>query len=297
MKKIIYAILIIMILTFLAACNDGKKLSGNNTLTEIRAITEYYGSGRLMKQTDEYAHNIIYTTEKNPGESQEMQVLSEKWNLTYDKTSYYQVGSYKVNNYMIEGSKNGSVLLNEDGTIFAILNKSITKLDITPTDTPEKVREALESAISDLVDFSKYEYCKIGKSTPDDSENFGIYNFVYYNLINGYCNGYITVSVNEDGSVHPLWKKDAGFPSSKLISDINKKNEEELIIMKLKDMLNDGNEYLDHEIHFYPNIVYYEDELCVEYSITGHAKSKELDNDLGFACRIIIPIRLLTIDT
>lgn len=276
-----------MIIVNLNACNvRSEKKPNTNDLSEVRAITEVYDEKSLLKQVNEFSNTIVYTTEKNAGETKTIDVLNKKWNLTYVNTMFYPIGENKLHNYQIGDNKESYLLLKEDGSIYAILGVPITTLDISQNDTPEEIRATFESAMSGLIDFLKYEHCKV------EQTSYGAYSILYFNLFQDYYSTMLSVYISNNGEVSGLVIRDM-VDLSEADFNIDKEHENEMILSKIKDMLNDDWEYLDHEVSSYPRIVSYEGELCVYYSIQGHAYSKASDGSFGFACRIIIPIRLL----
>lgn len=300
MKKILFIIMIISAGMSITSCNQSHNKVGNTTstsdsLSQIFEIEGFYNEDDPFNHTNVISDDIIYSTEKSVGELMTVQMAGESWNLSYENTMLYPVGGYKVNKYKINGSENGSVLLKEDGSIFAVLNSSITTLDISPNDTSETVRTVLEPTVANLIDLSKYQNLRVDGSSAGDETHFGYYYFEFYNTINGYISDCAAILVLDDGTVTTLKIWDIVCESNDLNFHIDKKREEELILAKVMNLLDGQNvEYQNHEIISTPEIVNYNNELCINYSIGIQVNEKTTQFSYGFACRILIPVRLLS---
>lgn len=101
--------------------------------------------------------------------------------------------------------------------------------------------------------------------------------------------------VLSDGTVKSLWIADIPIDSTEKVGDIDKVLEEEMIILKLKDIYDtDETEYRGHSQLSTPSIIVYENELCIRYTVSCDIYYEKYDSVYGEACSILIPVRLIS---
>lgn len=302
MKKIIAVILIFMLVFVAAACGDNSV--SEEELSQIHEV----GTAPLAIDGGKLNHqNTISISEKRlneelTGHTKDFHLFAKTYNLTYDTTINYPARDYKVNQYKIEGTDEGVISFREDGTFYSYTNyyDPMCVIDIKETDSSETVRAALEPAISKIVDVSKYEFVDVEASLSiEESGRFGMYIFYYYNAIQGYCSDVTMISVKDNGYVVGISIDDLNLEATS-IGTISKEREDALILAKLKDMSDtDVLEYRSHKIRkssTSPQFTMFEGELCIQYTVSCEIYDTGLEDDRGFACRLLIPVRLLVED-
>lgn len=300
MKKILSGIIAVLILWNGTSCSYMSGQADNDKiLSQVYEINDAVYSGTA---TDDFANhkNVITDTpecmvEKNVGEKTTLHILEKEQTISYQDTMYYPVGDVKVDRYTIEESQDSCFLLNSDGTVNSIINSSIATLDIAPNTSPQKVQNLLKIAVKDIVDLSKYQYCK-DSSTPRQDGTYGLYIFTFYNQTHGFTSDIVKIMVQGSGigTVSTLRKK---LPLPDLSSynfQVSKSKQEEIIQMKLIDMYNtEETEYLAHEVTE-ATIVMYKGEVCIKYFVNVDVLLTGTNQKPGYACRILVPLHLLT---
>lgn len=292
MKKLLTILFIFATVFALAACGNSTDDRAKSALSQIYEIdTGSYSGTDVFNHKNVASREPVITHDFPLGKSSALQTQKRVYTLRYSQTKFYPVGGWRLHEYAIGEDGEGRVSLNEDGSIFSIQGCEIEKLDVSKNESAESVRTKLESAISDLVDFSEYEFVSVECSSPDSSD-FGLYSFLYYNMIDGYRSNNASVYVESDGTVGGLVIRNLDAESAN-ISGINKELEEELIEEKLKDMYNtEETTYRSHTLSDM-RIVIYENEVCIEYTIGSKVYFSSRDCEYSKACRILIPVRLM----
>lgn len=291
MRKFFILCLLSVLLICLVACS--KEPDYMSEILEVNTL-EY---ATESKETGANHVNVISSTpvrtqEKNAAVSKELKLCSKTYALTYKETLFFPDRSKKVHSYAPLNNSESLVLFEEDGSIYGISNFPIAKLNITNTDSYEIVRVALENELSDWIDFSKYQHVDMENSNQNGYYSF--YRFVYYNTYQGYVSDYLTILVNNDGTISALCILD-DLLAFKLDFEINKDSEEKVLNAKLENMFNtDDLEFKSYEMISTPVIVVYEGELYVEYGVSCNAYSKKYSSDYGEAVRLLVPVSLLT---
>lgn len=102
---------------------------------------------------------------------------------------------------------------------------------------------------------------------PDKSpytNGFGLYDYMFYNTVNGYIADYLRVSVEDDGGVTAVSIYDvrAEIPTV----DIDENMVHKLLNLKFKNIYDtDHSEYTSYKTRFDPIIVLYKDQIYVEF--------------------------------
>ena len=292
MKRVLCLLVLFSFIIIMTACEAKEDIK---TLKVLATADEYYGTP--LQPIREFDLSFSSSIEKDVDELRSFCLSDTNLDLAYVDTMFYSINELKVRNYKIKGTEEGQILLMEDGTPYAILGHEIAKLDILPTDPPEIVRQSLESNMSDLIDYAKYQFWEATPSLSiEHVGRFGAYHFAYYNMNQGYLADYATVFVQDDGSVVGLWIIELNDLAENAINldKIDKEMEQELIISKLSEIMEEGYEYVEHTVLPTPCIVSYEGEVCIEYSITGSMVNQITGIECGFSCYILIPTQLLT---
>ena len=292
MKKYMIAVLIVVIALTAVACNSGKEV-----------WTQTYEVGGDSMSHDVFNHeNVIsdktvHTKERTVGEKTSFSTASRSYSLSYSESIFYPLKNRKVHKYLVDSSEDeGSVLLNEDGSLYAILRDDIALIDISKTDTAETVQAALEPAIADLVDLSKYDEVEVQHSGNSVDGSFGRYRFFFYDELQGYRGGYTTVMVYDDGRVGALWINDLLIDANKNLPVIDKEKEEMMIQKRLQAIYNtDTTEYRSHTLFDMPSLCTYGNELCIYYRLNVTLYETDLSSETsGYTTELLIPVRLLT---
>lgn len=299
MKKCIAILISLLSILTMVSCSitdSDQERFIHTALSQIYEIGSYSYSNTedvVFNHSNVISSDPIVTQELPSGKTTSIKTSVRNLNLEYDCSCFYPINNVKVHSYKISGNEECSVMLKEDGDIYAILGEFDT-LDIKKTDSAETVRSALECAIADLVDLSKYEHMRVEASGASSSD-FGIYDFVYYNTVHNYLADYLTVSVKSEGEIFALWKIDPDLSdAATLLSGLDKETENALLTAKLKSTLNTQHtEYRSHEIRFTPRVTVFEDELCVSYQIDCQIYYSADNMEWEEMITVLIPVRLL----
>lgn len=251
-------------------------------------------------ETDGFNHNnvisnqLIYTQEDQRSSNFTFQSADKKLNLSYQETVFYPVGETKLHKYTIDEEDQGCFYFDENGELSAILNYTIARLDIAPSDTAETVLTALKPAISKYVNPDKYQNLDIARSNPDEAD-FGFYRFWFYNSVSGCYTDYFTVGVMSDGTVTALSITNAEPDAVALANQINPDVEKELIAAKLTDIYaTEKTKPLNYSI-YYARIVSFEGNACIEYTIDCNVEY--LSHSSSSQCMmntLLIPLEVLS---
>lgn len=296
MKKI--HLLLIVLVVCLSSCNENDSSTHNdvdykNYVQQMYVVdngsyndTELYNKKNINIISSETVRSVRNDVEVKKS----INVLNHKFDAVYKETIYYPIGAYKAHSYTVG---EGSVLLNEDGSVKSIFGVTIGKLDILPTASPEKVRVLLEPVVVNLIDVSKYEHFDVYEwGSNQNTNHFGRYNFVYYNAIQEYKTDWASVCVSDDGTISRVVIRNLSCDISNL--DIDKKNENALISTELSSLYDtDTTHYVSYEQAEQPQIVLYNDELHVMYSLDIEFELLTANQNYNTKSEILIPVKLL----
>ena len=290
MKKIIFSITVVVIMVSIVSCNS------NNDSKYLQYIYEIEGTydTNIGNHTNIISYKPQYTVDNDVVQSKTITVINNSYDFNYKESLYYPIGDKKVYDYRLDQDGEKSVLLNEDGSVYAFLFDFIT-IDISPTDSSDEVRTELEKVITEWIDISEYQHVRVDVTGREG--DFGIYHYCYYNMVNDIWTDYATVAVGDDGGVSALWIIDIEVDEED-INNIDKELEEQMIQLKLEDVYNtETTSYISHEQlpGFMPQAVEYNGELCIEYTFGVRFLNKEVDEERNIASNILIPVRLISV--
>ena len=289
MKKHVSMILVLVLMLTAAACSNNR-----NALSQIYEVD----SGSLFYDTFTHENvisdDVVYSQEFPEGQAKTIQINGESWDIKYKRSLYQPLNNRKVFEYVIDGSEDDTVFLNEDGSIYGG-SANFRILDISKTDTADTVQTVLESSITDLVDLSKYEYVDVERA--GDENDFEWYRFLFYNTVHGVRSDFVKVDVDSDGAVNNLWINNLLVNAEEQCKGIDKEIEGTLIVEKLKMIFDtQTTEYRSHSSWAMPRFCIYESELCVLYRLTVCLYDADLEKERSDGCKLLIPARLLTAD-
>ena len=290
MKKIIFSIMVVVIMVSIVSCNSSND---SKYLQYIYEIEGTYDTN-IGNHTNIISYKPQYTVDKDVEQSKTINVINNSYDFNYKESLYYPIGDKKVYDYRLDQDGEKSVLLNEDGSVYAFLFDFIT-IDVSPTDSSDEVRTELEKVITEWIDISEYQHVRVDVTGREG--DFGIYSYYYYNMVNNILTNYATVSVGNDGGVSALWIIDIEVDEED-INNIDKELEEQMIQLKLEDVYNtETTSYISHEQlpGFMPQAVEYNGELCIEYTFGVRFLNKEVDEERNIASNILIPVRLISV--
>lgn len=208
--------------------------------------------------------------------------------LEYASSSISWITGEKAHRYNVTGYEGSTVWLNEDGQL-DLIRHPIVKIDRDPSDTKEDVQAMLEKQLSDIVDFSEYEFVKLpGGDEPT-------MNFTYYNEINGYRGSYMSINVRGDGTVDYL-EICSRLNQADLMkcSEVDEQLLRAVIDAKMKSIYNtEVSECTGYEIEDRIATRYY-GELCVLYQMHTYVKFLDDGTEDWPHTWLLIPVRLLT---
>lgn len=308
-KKLIY-LSIVLLTGALLSCQSTNIQTIPTTTNSVNSSPTQFTNSEYLSMICEvdsmYAEGGSSTVSSMPIESVSdsakreitMEISGISRHLSYHRTLHYPIGGETVHQYLVDYENNGSILLNQDGTIHSFLCTFAT-LNISKTESPEQILPLLKAELEKWVDLDQYEYVDLPESV-DDADGFGIYNFRFYNQIAGYVTDSVMVAVNSSGAVFGC--RIRKLPEDDISLNIDKKLEQELIELKMKNIYStsDTKEYKSNSIkeHSAPQLKMYNNELCVEYYVSAILINKESGNEISsFIHTILIPVKLITSET
>lgn len=220
--------------------------------------------------------------------------LCDKENsLEYWETIFYEIGDETMHCYAVDKDAGESILVDEDGQIRAYLC-DFDSIDISPTATPDEIKPLLDEKLSRYVCVEDYEYANIPSLNDYSDGTFGIYSFLYYNMVGGYITDFVDVAVDDDGSLFAL--KIGGYCGEKLDFKVDKNFEDRMINLKLKDIYTTSTtEYISYNCNFTPRVVTYSGEPYVLYQVAARYFDRSLGEELSsWMNEILIPLDLIT---
>ncbi|MBQ8165075.1 MAG: hypothetical protein IJZ94_04590 [Clostridia bacterium] len=237
---------------------------------------------------------VIYTTEKSVGEFSSITVDEKEYGLRYESTMFYPVDNRKVHKYNVDGDNDGIVLLHEDGSVFALLNMELTKIEVSEKSRDETMISGVMQAFDDLVDFSKYDCSRIEGPISDTPIAFGSYKIMFYNEILGYMTDCLTIYATDEGIVTDLWNSEKGIDTDDISGEINENLTDNFLIGKIDRMYRSRDtEYRGHTVVYWPEMKVYNGELCVYYSVKCELYDKTDGRNYTEKCELLIPVRLI----
>ena len=290
-KKLCLLIMNVIIIFTICACNKPKKLDIDDIYVIDDGVFQYktndlnYKNIILDKTTLLFDSTIEATrTEKING---------NEYQLEYCETLSFAITGKKVHKYLINGTEDHFIYFNSDGTLDSILFE-FAKLDILPTASAETVQTLIIEELKGIVDLSKYEYIDIFGNNKEHKGKFGIYDFLYYNMNNGYMTDYLKVSVSDEGSIFGFSINNASVDIPPLT--IDKKLEDKLLSEKLNNIYNNSSKiYKSYSMAFKPLVVLYDNELCIEYFVSvNYTDIKGGSETSDYIIRLLMPVHLVS---
>ncbi len=239
--------------------------------------------------TTEYITQV--DTPENPSEFIELQ--GKEIPVTYSETWYFTAGKKGyVQKYNIDGTEDGNILLNEDGSIYAIRRYPFDHLNIQQNDSEETVLAALKEKASYIIDFSKYSQYKCTHAH-SETDRFYTYFFVFYNTYQGYITNRTSVYVRDDGNLGGLWIINPIEDEASLEFVIDKDKETQLLQQKVDSVLGQNTKLVDIKISSTPEYVWHNDKLSVKYFIGAQVDHESTATALSFGFYALIPVELI----
>lgn len=294
MKKVFVLCLILTLLLPFSSCKATSNITNGDALSRIHVIETAdlsLDNTNKNEKSNVISADRVCSYNENADKEIKISLLSKDYNVKYKETAFYPTSSKILDGYTFFNDAGEEVLIqiNQEGKICSIRQNSFAVLNINNTDSKETVRKALETSITGIIDYSKYDHVKIIQSVPD-TETFGLYTFTYYNMVDGHLADFARLFVNEDGEVGGLSIWDVGTDVTDL--KINKDLETQAIELKLKDMCaSDGLEFESFEHSGIDSIIrLYEGELYIEYPVSLQVKGQQY-SELVY---LLIPVDLIS---
>lgn len=293
-KYFIFSLVVVLLMSF-CSCNQIQRNKKSNELFLNRifeAGNDVYNQEMGFNHKNIVSDKVEYIVDQVDNEEFVVKINGNETILKYCDTLFYPIGEKKVYRYYANGKKDCTVLIDRGGHINSLLYNFAT-LDISKTASPNEVKPLLEQKLIELLDISYYENVNIPSATNTNENGFGIYDFLYYNMVDGYMTDYVRVSVTDDGNIF-------GFSVNILSNDvklnIDKNLEKEMLNLKLSDIYTtEVTEYVSYNVVFTPQVVVYDGELYIQYSVSAnylHATNGEMTSFLN---NILVPLHLITI--
>ena len=213
--------------------------------------------------------------------------------LKYKDTIHYLVGDKIVHTYVVDGNEDDIVLIDANDNIQSILYKYLY-LNFSKNASPDEVLELLKPELNKIFNLFFYENIDIKPSYDSTKTKVRFYDYMFYNIQNGYITDYLLVSVASDGGVHAIKQHD--LATKDFTVDINKDKENAAIEAKLKDIYNtDSTEYISSQRYGTPRISIYDNQICVVYDVSADYLDKKCDVQIsGFRINLLIPLDLIS---
>ncbi len=288
MKKIMLVFMALLIIGSFSACNN-VNITDTNALDLIFEVdNNLYNTEKSFNHRNTISNNAEQSKEKNPPSNKKFTFNDNENEFVYYDTLFYPVGQKKVYRYSEDGKDDNVILLNEDGSVNSILYK-YTRLDIYDKSDTSDVLIELKNELNKLVDVSKYEYV----DEPEYDDALEIYDYLFYNMEEGYITDYMRVSVSADGHVFGLSINN--LMSEDFVLNINKVLEEEMINFKLADIYStESTEYKSYNTVFPPQVVVYDNELYIQYYVSANYIDSNEKESVSWLNCILIPVSLIS---
>lgn len=287
MKKILLVFTALLIIVSFSACHNQTNVNKDALDMIYEVDNKLYVTEKSFHHKKTISNSVEYSKETTPPSNVTFAFNGDEKEFVYCDTLFYPVGEKKVNRYCEKDKEDNVILLNEDGSINSILYE-YTMLDLHGGDDPENILIELKKELSKWVDISKYEYIDINTAEGERT----IYDYLFCNRMEGYLTDYMRVSVFSDGCFLSLSINNVMIED--FVLHIDKSLEEKMIHLKLADIYNTENtEYKSYHTVFPPQVVVYDNELCVQYFVAAHyLDSNETEQRSWLNC-ILIPTRLM----
>lgn len=310
MKKLLLINIVVALVFSICSCNINKENNNGNEdissdeVTDVKQIntedylnlileidSELYIIENNFNHRNSVSDKAEYLTDSSVVSIIKREIDNSEKELKYQDTLFYPIGEKRLNRYFVNGNEDNTVLVNQDGTVNAILYEFVT-LDISETATPNEVLPVLVQELNKWIRTSDYEHINIPEYT-ENSQGFGIYDFLYYNSVDGYMTDYVKVSVSDDGCVFGFWINDLNYDNISL--NIDKELETELLNLKLKDIYDtDNTEYNSYNTAFIPQVVIYNNKPHIRYFVSANYSYASGGEATSWINNILIPVDLIT---
>lgn len=291
MKKL-FVLFIITVFIFLAFSCEAKV--DIDLLDRIYMLEDNTLSSSPSTQKESsmcISSDVVLSYDKNAVKEKKLQLFGKELSITYKESYFYPIGDKTLDAYAYVNAKGEEVLVMVDqkGELCGIMQSCFATLDINNTDSKETVRKALESKLSGIVDFSKYNHVEIVQSVPG-TETFGLYTFFYYNILDGYIADSARVAVTENGEVVGLSIWDVGVDITEV--NIDKSLEAQTLELKIKDLCVSAGVELDSFGYDdrYMTIRLYDGELYIKYTIDVITKEEPYPKQV----QLLVPIDIIS---
>lgn len=206
--------------------------------------------------------------------------------LTYDESIYSNISDKTTDCYFIDGNEKNIIRLCDGKIEFLAYNQM--KINIPPYATPEEIFNLMKAEVSKVVDVSKYKYIKIPNNK--NTDDFGSYDFKFYNSIDGIQASSLYVTVKDDGTIGMI--KITGEDVYISDASINETLEQQAIELKLKEAY--GEYYYSYKIFegSGKSFILYKDELYIMYMIEPEIyKDNQIEG--AYVEYIMIPLDMI----
>lgn len=217
--------------------------------------------------------------------------LGEETNLTYSETIYYPDRGLTAHIYAFDKIEDCTILLKEDGSTVAISGTFAT-IDISPTESSDQIMSKLEPITQQFINPEKYEYVEVDPYSINDGPVL-YYEFIYYNLYQGYRTDFASIIVTAEGEVGLVRILDSNI--SNTTWDIDENYEQALLELKLRSVFdNDHMSLVEYDLRERPKAYAYNGEPCIFYNFSVAYYDKNNDCECRTICKILVPVRIMT---
>lgn len=212
-KTICFVLTLVFIVALFGSC--GKRDESGVLEVKMDSRTEY---PKWIKHTNEIPYSEKrFVDEKLVGDTQTVRFMGQEYEIEYVESAAFGARDYSLRYYSVKGSGEGDekqrqIVLSEDGTVVGVDHSSGLPIEYTAEDfaDPERMREIVETAFGDEIDFADYDQCTVTPSASvydswDDDPNRYYSFFWYHSAGESRLSDSTKVVVSIDEGVTVLW--------------------------------------------------------------------------------------------
>ncbi len=310
MRKLVLLLLCTVII-FACSCNQPMYADGDTSVaseqissvaiqdaisaTNIYMISDYVFRGNDIDSVQiDHVVSVenTFTVEDDVASVLNMEILGNDVTLSYVDTVYIVLGDMKLHRYAVNGNADDMVLIDDSGSLKRIVY-DFAFMGIESNDSPDTVSSLLKPMLSPYVDLSKYESVEERDVFEGKDGSFGAYWFWYVNKKGGYITDVAEVVVHDTGRISSLSVID--LPVEVPDFEVDREREDSLLNAALEEIFTtETREYISYAVYTTPQIIVYNDELTVMYSLITNYLDKTNNCEISNIGSYLLPLRLLT---
>ena len=163
-KTICFVLTLVFIVALFGSCC--KRDESGVLEVKMDSRTKY---PKWMKHTNEIPYPVKrFVDEKLVGDTKTVRFMGQEYEIEYVESAAFGARDYSLRYYSVKGSGEGDekqrqIVLSEDGTVVGVDHPSGLPIEYTAEDfaDPERMREIVETAFGDEIDFAGYDQCTV----------------------------------------------------------------------------------------------------------------------------------------